>query len=114
MTRPRIIDLARVRALRRHDAVTREIRNALGFLRQDADALHRRATGIAADLTEFSGYLDHVTAGTADTVRFCRACQETWSNTDLEALERARDRLAADLTARFPRPVGLTGRGDDP
>ena len=46
-----------------------------------------------------AGSMEDLAAEAADTLSFCHACQEAWHETDLDALIRVRDRLAADLVA---------------
>ena len=110
MSDRKIVDLTLARLRRRHDAATRKISDALGFLRQDVATLQDDAEAIVTGLTVMTGTLESCAAEAADTARFCHACQAAWNETDLDALIRVRDRLAAELAARVAarRPISRT------
>lgn len=99
MSDRKIVDLTLARLQRRHDTTAREISEVLGILREDVAALQGEAEAIAAGLTGMAGSMESLAAETADTLRFCHACQQAWQETDLDVLIRVRDRLAADLAA---------------
>lgn len=108
MSNRKIVDLTLARLQRRHDTASREISTALGVLRQDVAALQGEVEAVVTGLTRMAGSMEDLAAEAADTLSFCHACQQVWHETDLDALIRVRDRLAADLAAG-----STTGRPTD-
>ena len=110
MSDAEVVDLRLARLRRQHDAAAQQISEALGVLRQGVTALQGEAGAVATGLTRMAGSMESLAAETADTLRFCHACQQAWHETDLDALIRIRDRLAADLTAGSTtgRPISRT------
>ncbi|GEO43431.1 hypothetical protein SAE02_75790 [Skermanella aerolata] len=100
MSDAEVVDLRLARLRRQHDAAAQQISEALGVLRQDVAALQGEAGAVATGLTRMAGSMEDLAAETADTLRFCHACQQAWHETDLDALVRIRDRLMLKLVLK--------------
>lgn len=100
-----IIDLAEVRAARSRSAVTQAVPYAVTAadlfrnLEMQAEMIGEVAGRMVAELASFSEDLGDALEEALVVRQFCADCQDALLLEDIDAMERARDRLAAEFAS---------------
>ncbi len=98
-----IVDLAEVRAARSRAAASREVPYAVTAaelfrnLETQAEMIGEVARRMVAELASFSDDLGDALEEALVVRQFCADCQDALLLEDIDAMERARDRLAAEF-----------------
>ncbi|WP_158046047.1 hypothetical protein [Skermanella pratensis] len=110
-----VIDLAEFRAARSRADVTRNVPYAVSAaelfrnLETQAEMIGEVAGRMAAELASFSDDLGDALEEALAVRQFCADCQDALLLEDIDAMEKARDRLAAEfeiLEIGVKRPAG--------